>query len=179
MKKRIMSIIIAITMCMTCAFIVPATTHYFDASAASKYKKVKMTTYKKYKKAYKAQPGYIKTISNQKTEIENMSKTIKEKKQQVSWLWSTLEDFGYYYNYDTHKWEATEDTTSENPLNWAELQETTGIIPIMEEQTGLNIDNVQIVDEWKAWVCYYVEADGDLYTITMQRGVVDVCQILN
>lgn len=110
--KRIISIIIAVTMCLTCAFVIPATTHQEDACAATKYIKVKVTTYNKYKKAYKNQKTLKLTISEQKAtiaeqklEITELNATIKEKKQTISWLWDTLEENGFYYNYDTHRWE--------------------------------------------------------------------------
>lgn len=199
MKKKILSILIALAVLMSCAFVVPTTDTY--ASAKAKYVKVKQATYNKMKKTIASQKKTIasqkktitarnNTIANQKVTIANKDKTIaerdatiKDKKSTISWLWSTLEDFGYFYNYDTHKWEYTEEEEEEpadyEPLDWVSLQETDGIIPIMEEQTGLTIDNVQIIETWRAWVCYYVEADGDLYVITMQRGVVDVVAQLN
>lgn len=85
-----------------------------QADAATKYVKVKKSTFQKYKKAYKNQASMKLTIANQnttiadqKTKITNLNTTIKDKKSTISWLWSTLEDFGYNYNYDTHKWEST------------------------------------------------------------------------
>jgi hypothetical protein len=209
MKKKILSILIALAVLMSCAFVVPTTDTY--ASAKAKYIKVKQVTYNKMKKTITSQKKTIasqkktitaksntiadqqKTIANQQNRIDQQSyaisnnarvieekdATIKEKKSTISWLWSTLEDYGYFYNYDTHKWEATEGTENHAPLDWVNLQETDGIIPVMEEQTELSIDNVQIIETWKAWACYYVEADGDLYVITMQRGVVDVVTQLN
>lgn len=199
MKKKVLSVLIALAVLMSCAFVVPTTDTY--ASAKAKYVKVKQATYNKMKKTIASQKKTIasqkktitarnNTIANQKVTIANKDKTIaerdatiKDKKSTISWLWSTLEDFGYFYNYDTHKWEYTEEEEEEpanyEPLDWVSLQETDGIIPIMEEQTELSIDNVQIIETWRAWVCYYVEADGDLYVITMQRGVVDVVTQLN
>lgn len=192
--KKITAILIALVMVATCAFLIPDDTY---AAAKAKYVKVKQVTYEKMKKTIASQKKTIasqkktitarnKTITSQKStittktnKITELQNTIKEKKSTISWLWSQLEEFGYFYNYDTHKWEVDENKEQVKPLDWAELQQTEGIIPVMEEQTELSIDNVQIVDSWKAWVCYYVEADGDLYVITMQRGVVDVCQILN
>ena len=92
-----------------------------DAGSKSKYVKVKKTTYNKYKKAYQKQASLNKTISNQKLTIANQKAeiselklvikdqetTIKDKKQTISWLWGTLEDFGFEYNYDSHQWETT------------------------------------------------------------------------
>ena len=78
-----------------------------QADAATKYVKVKKSTYQKYKKAYKNQASLKLTISDQKAQITELNKTIKDKKSTISWLWGTLEDFGYTYNYDSHKWEST------------------------------------------------------------------------
>lgn len=92
-----------------------------QADAATKYVKIKKTTYQKYKKAYKNQASLKSTISkqnstissqkttiaNQKAQIAELNGTIKDKKSTISWLWGTLEEFGYAYNYDTHKWEST------------------------------------------------------------------------
>lgn len=209
MKRRVISIITAVMLVFTCAFVVPATTHHDDAFAKSKskYVKIKRTKYNNMVKTINNQKttitnlnSYItnykttianqkKTISNQSTSIQNQSKLIddlnaqlKDKKQQVSWLWSTLEEFGYRYNYDTHKWEVTEEEEVQSdpePLPWQELMFTEEVNEMMAEQTGLTIDNVNIIDSYRNWACYYVEADGDLYVITMKKGIVDVCQILN
>lgn len=205
MKKRIVSIVTAIMLALTCAFVMPTVTHNDDAfaKAKSKYVKVLKKTYNNMKKTISSQKKTIAaqkktisardtTIKNQSTAIQNQSKMIesqkatinekenalKDKKQQVSWLWSTLEEFGYQYNYDSHKWEAVA-TSEPEPLDWTETMYTTDVIPSMQEQTGLVIDNVQIIETYKNWACYYVEADGDLYVITMKKNIVDVCQILN
>ena len=182
MKKKITSIIIAITMCMTCAFAVPAVTHGDDVYAMAKttYVKVKKATYNKMKKTIASQKKTIasqkKTIASQKTKISNQEQTIKDKKSTISWLWGTLEDFGYEYNYDTHRWEGTAEPTPIEELN---MEDASDVIQLLEEQTGLSIDVVQIMDNWRTWYCYYVQADGDLYVITVKNKVVDVCAILN
>ena len=209
MKKKIFTIALAVIIAVSFAFIVPDTECFAAAKAKYvkvkqvTYNKMKKTiasqkktiasqkktitarnsTIASQKKTITDQQNQINqqnnTISNNTKVIEEKDATIKEKKSTISWLWNQLEEFGYFYNYDTHKWEADETTEQAKPLDWAELQATEGIIPIMEEQTELSIDSVQIVDSWKAWVCYYVEADGDLYVITMQRGVIDVVTQLN
>ena len=185
MKKRIMSIAIAIMLIATCAFVIPTTTHQNDcfAKAKTKYVKIKKTTYNNMKKTISNQKA---TIQKQSTAIQNQSKlidqlnaTIKDKKSTINWLWSTLEEFEYEYNYDTHKWEYTGEPEAPEELPWTELMYTEDVVPTMAEQTGLTIDNVQIIETYRNWACYYVEADGDLYVITMNKGIVDVCQILN
>ena len=51
---------------------------------------------------------------------------------------------------------------------------------IIEEQTGLCVDEVRVMDEYgDAWGAYYCYCDGDIYCITIDDGLVDVCQILN
>lgn len=196
MKKRITSIIVAVAVLLSCSFVVPTTMHSNDCFAKSKakkvkYIKVKKTTYNKMKATIDNQSITIQkqssTIQKQSAAITNQSKLIddqkaqlKDKKSQVSWLWETLESFGYFYNYDTHKWEGEGTEPSEpEQLEWVDMMETTEVTPLMEEQTGLHIDNVQIMDSYRNWACYYVEADGDLYVITMKKGAVDVCTILN
>ena len=94
--KKIITITITILIAFSCIMIIPTE----ESCAATKYIKVKKSTYQKYQKAYKNQTSLKKTINELNT-------TIKEKKSTISWLWSTLEDFGYNYNYDTHKWEST------------------------------------------------------------------------
>lgn len=201
MKKKIIAFATIIVMVFTCAFVMPTVTHSDDAfaKAKTKYVKIKKTTYNKMKKTITNQSNaiasYKKTVASQKstiqkqsTAIQNQSKLIDEqkeeinkKKQQVSWLWSTLEEFGYGYNYDTHKWEAVavDEPEQPEPLPWQEMMYTDEVTETMAEQTGLVIDTVSIIETYRNWACYYVEADGDLYVITMNRGTVDVCQILN
>jgi len=209
--KKITAILIIIMMIATCFCIIPETDCY--AIAKTKYIKIKQVTYEKMQKTIASQKKTIasqkktitaknktiatknKTITSQKTTITNktnenaeLQNTIKEKKSTISWLWSNLEDFGYKYNYDTHKWEPEKTAEEEppEPLNWIKLMQTEDIIPVIEEQMQkilsapeLTIDIVEIIDSWKTWTCYYVQADGDLYCITMKKGVIDVCVILN
>ena len=194
MKRRVISIVTAVMLVFTCAFVVPATTHHDDAFAKSKskYVKIKRTKYNNMVKTINNQKSTIanlnNTIAKKNTSIQNQSKliddlnaTIKDKKSTISWLYDTLEGFGYAYNYSTHKWECTEedDPPDPEPLPWQELMYTDEVNEMMAEQTGLTIDNVNIIDSYRNWACYYVEADGDLYVITMKKGIVDVCQILN
>lgn len=152
-KKLTVFAIIAVMLCGM--FAVPTFNQQDQASAASKYVKVLRTTYNKYKKAYKV------TVPDLKAQL-------KEKKSQVSWLWETLEGFGYEYNYDTHRWEAIETEGVDDE-----------IYKNLMSQTGLQIDMITVVDSWKTWACYYCECDGDLYIITTRGSTVDVCQILN
>ena len=51
----------------------------------------------------------------------------------------------------------------------------------IEEQTGLSVDYVQEIDGTDEfnWYAYYVQADGDLYVITLDHDEVDVCVQLN
>lgn len=155
MKKRVITIITAVILAVTCMMVVPTVNTDDQAAAASKYVKVLRTTFNKYKKAYKV------TVPDLKAQL-------KEKKSQVSWLWETLEGFGYEYNYDTHRWEAIETEGVDD-----------AVYESLMEQTGLQIDMITVVDSWKTWACYYCECDGDLYIITTRGSTVDVCQILN
>lgn len=163
MKKSI-AMLIAVIMLFT-ASIAPT-------YAAVKYIKVKTATYEKYKKAYKVTvpkqkktiTSQKKTISNQKKTITKLNNTISDKKQTISWLWDSLEEFGYEYNYDTHQWESTQDTSQKE---------------LIIEQTGLVVDYIRLIEKYNRWAAYYVEADGDIYVITVVREKVDVCQILN
>lgn len=155
--KKYIAILIAVTMLFT----VSLTPTY----AATKYVKVKSATFQKYKKAYTVTvPKQKKTIAAKNKKIESLNATIKDKKQTISWLWGTLEDFGYEYSYDNHYWQAVQDTSQKE---------------LMEEQTGLHIDYVKPIEKYNRWAAYYVEADGDMYVITVVREQVDVCQILN
>lgn len=156
MKKKL-TILAIIAVMLTGMFAVPTLNPQDQAAAASKYVKVLRTTFNKYKKAYKV------TVPDLKAQL-------KEKKSQVSWLWETLEDFGYFYNYDTHRWEL------QNPEEGAVDD---AIYENLMAQTGLQIDMITVVDSWKTWACYYCECDGDLYIITTRGSTVDVCQILN
>lgn len=166
MKKKITSFIIILAMLMSATFVTPVFTHSNDACAKTKYVKVKQTTWKKYKKAYKENPKL-------KTQLEDLNTQLKDKKSQVHWLWETLEEVGYFYNYDTHQWEPVEDGIIPTPAVSEETIET------MATQTGLVIDEVSIIDNYKSWYVYYVYADGDIYVITMQKDRVDVVTQLN
>lgn len=125
--KRTLSFIIILAVLMTSAFVIPTALNQNDVMAASKYVKVKRTTYNKYKAAYNKEKTYKLTISDQKAtiaeqklEITELNATIKDKKQTISWLWSTLEDNGFYYNYDTHKWEQQDPSYDEYAEQHAE-----------------------------------------------------------
>ena len=195
MKKKILSILIALAVLMSCAFVVPTTDTY--ASAKAKYVKVKQATYNKMKKTIASQKKTIAsqkktitarntTIANQKVTIANKDKiiaerdaTIKDKKSTISWLWSTLEDFGFFYNYDSHEWEYAGEEQEPIDIDRLDMEDASDVIPFLEEQTGLTIDVVEIVDSWKAWYCYYVQADGDLYVVTVKSKNVDVVTQLN
>lgn len=125
--KRTLSFIIILAVLMTSAFVIPTALNQNDAMAASKYVKVKRTTYNKYKTAYNKQKSYKLTISEQKAtiaeqklEITELNATIKDKKQTISWLWDTLEENGFYYNYDTHKWEQQDPSYDEYAEQHAE-----------------------------------------------------------
>jgi lipopolysaccharide export LptBFGC system permease protein LptF len=202
MKKRITSIIIAVAVLLSCSFVVPTTMHSNDCFAKSKskkvkYIKVKKTTYNKMKATINNQSVTIQkqssTIQKQSAAITNQSKLIdeqkaqlKNKKSQVSWLWSTLEDFGYFYNYDTHKWEPEsvahdEEDPIEEPqtIEKADMTEDDTQIEIIREETGLVIDCVQRIEGDNSWNAYYVYADGDIYVITVKDGHVAVCTQLN
>ena len=193
MKRRIMSIIIAVTMCFTCAFVLPAISHTDDCFAKakkSKYVKIKRTTYNKMKATINNQSVTIQkqstAIQNQSKAIGNLNTTIKDKKKTISWLWSTLEDFGYFYNYDTHKWEPEsvahdeEDPIEETQtIEKADLTEDDTQIEIIREETGLVIDCVQRIEGNNSWNAYYVYADGDIYVITVKGGHVAVKTQLN
>lgn len=50
---------------------------------------------------------------------------------------------------------------------------------IIESQTDLVVDYIKVIDSYGSWGAYYVHSDGDLYCITIDEGVVDVCVILN
>lgn len=190
MKRVITCIIIGIFM-LTCAY-VPQTDSY--AAAKAKYVKVKQATYNKMKKTIASQKKTIasqkktitarnntitardKTINSLKSQVAEKDATIKDKKSTISWLWDQLEAFGYEYNYDSHQWESTQEPV---PIENLDMQDATDVIPLLEEQTGLSIDVVRIMEYWKTWYCYYVEADGDLYVITVKNKVVDVISQLN
>ena len=191
MKKGI-TIAIAVAMMFTCLFYVPNTETY--AAAKAKYVKIKATTYNSMKKTIASQKKTIaarnKTITSQKTTIANQKATIaeqkttiaerdatiKDKKQTISWLWDQLEAFGFEYNYDSHKWESSREPV---PIEQIDMEDAEDVIPLLQEQTGLTIDVVEIVDSWKSWYCFYVQADGDLYIITMKNKVVDVISQVN
>lgn len=212
MKKRITSIVIAVAVLLSCSFVVPTTMHSNDCFAKSKtkYVKIKKTTYNNMKKTIanqskaiqnqsKAITSYKNTISSQNTTIANQKttiaeqkltisekeQTIKDKKQTISWLWSTLEDYGYFYNYDTHKWESEgtteteEETESDHAISYVDMSEDSSQIDIIRDQTGLAVDSVQLFGSYNDWAAYYVEADGDIYTITIKAGNVDVVSQLN
>lgn len=212
MKKKITSIIIAVAVLLSCSFVVPTTMHSNDCFAKSKtkYVKIKKTTYEKMKKTIsnqstaiknqsKAITSYKNTVNSQKTTIANQKatiaeqkltisekeQTIKDKKQTISWLWSTLEDFGYYYDYDTHKWESDgteeeeEEVESDHAISYVDMSEDSSQIDIIRDQTGLAVDSVQLFGSYNDWAAYYVEADGDLYVITVKAENVDVVSQLN
>lgn len=203
MKKKITSIVIAVAVLLSCSFVVPTTMHSNDCFAKSKtkYVKIKKTTYNNMKKTIanqsKAITSYKNTISSQNTTIANQKttiaeqkltisekeQTIKDKKQTISWLWSTLEDYGYFYNYDTHKWEQNEDTAEPEgepvEIDNVQLTEDGSQVEIIAEETGLTIDCVQVFESYDDWYAYYVYADGDIYVITVKNGHVDVCTQLN
>ncbi len=131
--KRTLSFIIILAVIMTSAFVIPTATHQNDcmAKSKSKYVKVKRTTYNKYKAAYNKEKDYKLTISEQKAtiselklEVNDLNSTIKNKKQTISWLWSTLEENGFYYNYDTHKWEQ-KDSSYNNSSEEPDVEEDT------------------------------------------------------
>lgn len=52
---------------------------------------------------------------------------------------------------------------------------------IIERDTGLHVDYIQLIDEYTKgnWCALYVHCDGDLYVITIKNNCVDVCCILN
>lgn len=52
---------------------------------------------------------------------------------------------------------------------------------IIERDTGLHVDYIQLIDEYTKgnWCVLYVHCDGDLYVITIKNNCVDVCCILN
>ena len=52
---------------------------------------------------------------------------------------------------------------------------------IIERDTGLHVDYIQLIDEYTKgnWCALYVHCDGDLYVITIKNNFVDVCCILN
>ena len=52
---------------------------------------------------------------------------------------------------------------------------------IIERDTGLHVDYIQLIDEYTKgnWCALYVHCDGDLYVITIKNNSVDVCCILN
>ena len=210
MKNRILSIVIAITLCMTCAFVLPAisqTDSCYAAKTKAKYVKIKKTTYNKMKKTIASQKTTIAnqsatiqnqgkaidqykttiadqkaTIAEQKLTISERDQTIKDKKQTISWLWSTLEDFGYYYSYDTHKWESDGTAEPEEEpvgIDSVQLTEDGSQVEIIAQETGLTIDCVQVFESYNDWYAYYVYADGDIYVITVKNGHVDVCTQLN
>ena len=204
MKKKITSIVIAVAVLLSCSFVIPTTMHANDCFAKSKtkYVKIKKTTYEKMKKTIsnqsKAITSYKNTINSQKTTIANQKatiaeqkltisekeQTIKDKKQTISWLWNTLEDYGYFYNYDTHKWESNEETAeeeaeSDHAISYVDMSEDSSQIDIIRDQTGLAVDSVQLFGSYNDWAAYYVEADGDIYTITIKAGNVDVVSQLN
>ena len=86
------------------------------ANAASKYTKVKTTTYKKYQKAYKQVPKLQKQVQTLTTQKNNANKALAAAKADVdkykginSWLWDAFEDMGYAYDKTTKHWEATPD----------------------------------------------------------------------
>ena len=194
MKKKLLAVTLAVMLAVSFAFVV--TDDECSAAAKAKYVKVKQKTYNKMKKTIAAQKKTIasqkttiskqnstitslnKTITDQKAQIEEKDTTIKKKNSTINWLYDSMEEAGYKYNYDTHRWEQTE-TSDPVYLDWMDMIGTEDVIPLMEEQTGLSIDAVYVMETWKTWACYYVEADGDLYVITMKKGEVDVCQILN
>lgn len=211
MKKRITAIIVALAVTLSCAFIIPSTMHNNDCFAKSKtkYVKIKKTTYEKMKKTIASQKttianqkktitarnntinSYKTTVANQKTtiaeqklEISEKEQTIKDKKQTIGWLWSTLEDFGYFYNYDSHKWEQNIETAEPEgepiEIGQVALTEDASQVELIAEETGLVIDTVQLIESYKdKWFAYYVYANGDIYTITVNNGHVEVCTQLN
>ncbi len=152
--KKLFCYILIIAVMFTA--LIPATST--ETYAATKYVKVKKATFEKYKKAYKV------TVPKQKKTIASLNNTISEKKSTISWLWDTLEDYGYEYSYDSHEWQAVQDTSQKT---------------IIEEQTGLTVDYIKPIEKYNRWAAYYVEADGDIYCVTVVREKVEVCQILN
>ena len=120
-------------------------------------------------------------ISDQKLQISDLNATIKDKKSTISWLWKQLEAFGYFYNYDTHQWEPTETTAEESQPTVEEMNmsEDTSEVDIIEADTGLHVESIKLMDRYGEWAAYYVQADGDLYVITVGGGAVDVCSQLN
>lgn len=167
--KRIISIIIAIAILTTCSFYVPQTECF--AAAKAKYVKVKQVTYEKMKKTIASQKKIIKQKNAIITEKDAI---INKKKQTNSWLWNQLEEFGYTYNRETYKWE--KETT---PIEQINMEDGSDVIMLLEEKTNLNINSVQIIESWRTWYCYYVEADGNLYVITVKNKEIDICEQIN
>ena len=183
MKKKVFTIALAIIIAVSFAFIVPDTECF--AAAKAKYVKVKQVTYEKMKKTIASQKKTIasqkktitarnNTITSQKETIAERDATIKEKKSTISWLWDQLEEFGYSYNYDTHKWER-----EAIPIEQVNMDAANDVIPMLEEQTGLTIDCVEMMDAWRTWYAFYVQADGDLYVITVKNKVLYIVSQLN
>ena len=50
---------------------------------------------------------------------------------------------------------------------------------IIESQTGLYVDYIKWIEGNGSWDAWYVEADGDIYAITIKDGIVDVVAQLN
>jgi hypothetical protein len=50
---------------------------------------------------------------------------------------------------------------------------------IIEAQTGLQVDYIKRIEGNSTWCAWYIEADGDIYVVTIKSGNVDKCVILN
>ena len=82
--------------------------------------------------------------------------------------------------------EPIEPTTTSEPPTVKECEPITSDEPltheaIIERDTGLHVDYIQLIDEYIQgnWCALYVHCDGDLYVITIKNNCVDVCCILN
>lgn len=49
----------------------------------------------------------------------------------------------------------------------------------IEAQTGLHVDYIKRIEGNSTWCAWYIEADGDIYVVTIKSGNVDKCVILN
>lgn len=82
--------------------------------------------------------------------------------------------------------EEVEEELPEEPEEVEVIEEVEEEQPITTEDiiardTGLIVDYIAVIDSYPEgeWYAYYIHADGDCYALTIKRGSVDVCAILN
>lgn len=88
-----------------------------EVDAATKYVKIKRTTYNTMKSTISSQKKTISsqksTIASYKTKVSDRDATIKEKNSTIQWLYRNMETQGMHYSKENHAW-VPDDGTHDN-----------------------------------------------------------------